>query len=51
MEKIGNSLSTTVNHYNTANKEFKKIDKDVLRITGESSGVEIEVIDKPTKDE
>ncbi|MFZ1360504.1 MAG: DNA recombination protein RmuC, partial [Candidatus Saccharimonadales bacterium] len=28
MQKLGNSLGTTVNHYNTAHKELKKIDKD-----------------------
>ncbi len=31
--KVGNSLSTTVNHYNKASKELGKVDKDVLRIT------------------
>jgi len=30
--KVGNSLSTTVNHYNNASKELGKVDKDVLRI-------------------
>ncbi len=45
--KLGNTLSTTVNHYNNAGKEFKKIDKDVLRITGEVAGIETLVIDKP----
>jgi DNA recombination protein RmuC len=35
MKKLGNTLGTTVNHYNTAYKELKKVDKDVLRITGE----------------
>lgn len=34
--KIGSSLSTLINHYNSSNKELKKIDKDVLRITGAS---------------
>jgi DNA recombination protein RmuC len=34
--KLGNSLSTVINHYNSSNKELKKIDKDVLRITGSS---------------
>jgi len=48
--KLGNSLATTVNHYNTSRKEFKKIDKDVLRITGESSEVEELVIDKPNNE-
>mgnify|MGYP006249471921 FL=1 len=28
-EKLGNSLSTVVNHYNVSNKEFRKIDKDI----------------------
>ena len=38
--KIGNALSTTVNHYNAGGKELKKIDKDVLRIAGTSAGLE-----------
>ncbi|HEX7484148.1 MAG TPA: DNA recombination protein RmuC, partial [Candidatus Saccharimonadales bacterium] len=28
MQKLGNSLGTTVGHFNTAHKELKKIDKD-----------------------
>lgn len=51
IKKLGNSLGTTVNAYNIANKELKKIDKDVLRIGGESAGIEIELIDKPIEDE
>lgn len=51
MGKLGNSLATTVNHYNTAHKELKKIDKDVLRIANESPGVEPLVLDKPTMEE
>jgi len=47
MGKLGNSLSTTVNHYNTAHKELKKIDKDVLRISGTSPEIEPLVIEKP----
>jgi len=46
---VGNTLGTTVNHYNKASKEFKKIDKDVLKITGESSGVEILELDRPDR--
>ena len=34
MNKIGKNLGVTVGAYNNAAKEFKKIDKDVLRITG-----------------
>jgi len=33
MQKLGNSLNTTVNHYNSSYKELKKIDKDVYKIT------------------
>ncbi len=51
MGKLGAALGTTVNHYNLAYKEFKKVDKDVLRISGESAGVEPLVLDKPTFDE
>lgn len=40
MKKLGMHLGTTVNMYNNAYKELSKIDKDVLRITGEA--VEIE---------
>ena len=29
MQKLGNSLGTTVNHYNSAHKELAKVDKDV----------------------
>ena len=38
--KLGNSLSTTVNHYNTAAKELGKVDKDIYRITGSTSEIE-----------
>ena len=50
-KKLGNSLSTTVNHYNTGYKELNKIDKDVTRITGESAGIDVLEIDKPQKGE
>lgn len=46
-KKMGNSLSTTVNHYNTASKELGKIDKDVMRITGSSIELEPLAIEKP----
>jgi DNA recombination protein RmuC len=35
IQKLGNNLSTTVNSYTQATKEFAKIDKDVLKISGE----------------
>lgn len=46
-QKIGNTLSTTVNHYNAGYKELNKIDKDVMRITGESAGVDVLTLEKP----
>lgn len=45
--KLGNSISTVVNHYNAGNKELKKIDKDVMRITGASPEIETLELDKP----
>jgi len=51
MGKLGGHLSTTVNAYNFAHKELGKIDKDVLKITGESIGIEVGQIDKPSEEE
>lgn len=45
--KLGTSLSTVVNHYNNSGKELKKVDKDVLRITGETPGIEVAMLEKP----
>ncbi|MDO8510038.1 MAG: DNA recombination protein RmuC [bacterium] len=45
--KLGGALSTTINHFNASNKEFKKIDKDMLRIAGESIGIEALALDRP----
>ena len=46
-EKLGASLSTVVNHYNHSGKELKKVDKDILRITGQNPGIDVKVIDQP----
>ncbi|MFA6999493.1 MAG: DNA recombination protein RmuC [Candidatus Paceibacterota bacterium] len=46
-QKLGNALETTVNHFNKSNHEFRKIDKDVLRITGEAMEIETLTIEKP----
>jgi DNA recombination protein RmuC len=51
MMKLGSALGTTVNHFNTAHKELAKIDKDVVRIAGETGGVETLSIEKPQMDE
>jgi DNA recombination protein RmuC len=45
--KLGNALGTVVNHYNASNKELKKIDKDVLRISGTSPELSLLEIEKP----
>ncbi|NTV22196.1 MAG: DNA recombination protein RmuC [Candidatus Yonathbacteria bacterium] len=47
--KVGSSLSTTVNHYDKAQKELAKIDKDVFKITDgeESIGFEPIALEKP----
>ncbi|MBP9732471.1 MAG: DNA recombination protein RmuC [Candidatus Magasanikbacteria bacterium] len=51
MKKLGLSMSTTVNHFNTAYKELGKIDKDVVRITGASEKVIVpDLLDKPQLD-
>lgn len=38
--KLGSSLGTVLNHYNSSGKELKKVDKDVLRISGVSNEIE-----------
>lgn len=47
MKKLGNALGTTVNHYTAAYKELKKVDKDVVKITGETAGIDPLLIEKP----
>lgn len=50
-KKLGNSLSTTVGHFNSSNKEFKKIDKDVARIAGNTPGFELTALERPDTEE
>jgi len=50
MQKLGNHLGTTVNMYNSAYKEFGKIDKDVYRISGKKIDVEPLEIEKPKQE-
>ncbi|HEY9583396.1 MAG TPA: DNA recombination protein RmuC [Candidatus Paceibacterota bacterium] len=45
--KLGSSLSTVVNHYNNSGKELKKVDKDILRITGETPSLQTGTVDHP----
>ena len=48
-EKMGNTLGTVVNHYNKSSDEFKKIDKDILKISEGDFSIDYEkqLIDKP----
>ncbi len=49
MGKVGKNLGATVNAYNTAGKEFKKVDKDIYKLTEGNAGgaYEPDLIDKP----
>lgn len=51
MQKLGNALGTTVNHYNAAHKELKKVDKDVVKIASTTAAVEPMMLDKPQNDD
>ncbi|MCX6722327.1 MAG: DNA recombination protein RmuC [Candidatus Staskawiczbacteria bacterium] len=52
-DKLGKSLSTVVNQYTDGGREFKKIDKDILRITGAEEGIGYEppLLEKPEIEE
>ncbi len=51
MRKLGASLGTTVNHFNAAHKELKKVDKDVIKIASSKAVIEPVLVDKPLIDE
>jgi DNA recombination protein RmuC len=51
MNKLGASLSTTVNHFNTAHKELKKVDKDVVKIAKTTPVIEPTIVDRPLMDD
>ena len=51
MKKLGNNLGTTVNAYNRASKEFGKVDKDVIKITGKAGEIEPLQIEGPAIEE
>jgi DNA recombination protein RmuC len=53
MEKLGSHLGVTVNTYKKAHKEFAKVDKDVVKITGEESKIKLKEpnIDPPLLEE
>jgi len=47
-QKVGTHLGTTVSMWNSASKELKKIDRDVLKIGGQSIGLEVNLLEKPS---
>ncbi|MFA6587469.1 MAG: DNA recombination protein RmuC [Patescibacteria group bacterium] len=51
MQKLGNHLGTTVNTYNTAYKEFKKVDKDILKIAEVGGKIEPMELEKPKEEQ
>jgi DNA recombination protein RmuC len=51
MQKLGGSLGTTVNHFNNAHKELRKVDKDVVKIAQVNPSVEPLMLDKPQMDQ
>jgi DNA recombination protein RmuC len=48
--KLGNTLGTAVNHYNASRKKLVHIDRNVLKITGESADIDSMEVEKPIKD-
>ncbi|MFO0765180.1 MAG: DNA recombination protein RmuC [Patescibacteria group bacterium] len=47
---LGRHLGTAVGQYNLAGKEFSKIDKDVLKISGQGIGYEAIALERPNDD-
>jgi len=50
MQGMGKNLQATVNKYNEGYKEFKKIDKDIARLTDKDNSIEPLLVDKPQID-
>lgn len=49
--RLGKNLGTVVNQYNLSNKELKKIDKDILKITENSAGLDPALIEEGIRTE
>lgn len=46
-QSVGKHLGTTVSQYNLASKEFGKIEKDMVRVTGQGMGFQSNLLEKP----
>jgi DNA recombination protein RmuC len=51
MKKLGVHLETTVSTYNKASREFIKVDKDVVKITGGKEKIKIDEVEPPLLEE
>lgn len=51
MQKLGNALGTTVNHFNAAHKSLGRMDRDVVKIADTTAAVEPLLLDKPQNEE
>ncbi|MCX6723526.1 MAG: DNA recombination protein RmuC [Candidatus Staskawiczbacteria bacterium] len=49
--RLGQHLDTTVSSFNKAKIEFGKVDKDVIKLTGVESKLEISEVNRPTLDD
>jgi len=50
MQKLGNSLGTTVGHFNTTYKELGKVDRDIVKIAQTEASVDPMLLERPTND-
>lgn len=50
MQKLGNSLGTTVGHFNTTYKELGKVDRDIVKIAETEAAVDPMLLERPTTD-
>lgn len=50
--RLGKSIGTVVNQYNASAKEFKKIDKDIVRLSGEENTLDyqVDLLERPTQE-
>lgn len=48
LQKLGNNLGTVIGTYNTAYKEFGKIDKDVAKLSGGEAKIDPIQLEKPS---
>ena len=51
MKRLGDHLGSTVSNYNKASKEFLKVDKDVVKITGGESKIKLKEVETPLLEE